>query len=128
MRGSAHLVEQSGVSAPREGPLSVSLRSEIMVGGRRMCRSGVTSLPLRCPMAGVIYSKEAGEALTGEPLAVRPRHVGCVHGDPWSPARPSRSATRAARAGSTVHRAVTCPRGVAHGLGACRHLAAQVAV
>jgi len=102
MRGSERLVEQSGVSAPREGALSVYLRYEIMVGVRSILRSGVTSLVLRCPMAGVIYSKEEGEALTGEPLTVRPRHAGCAHGDPWSPARPSHSGINAVLAGSEV--------------------------
>jgi hypothetical protein len=75
----------------------VSLRSEIMVGGRRMRRSGVTSLSLLCPMAGVIYSKEKEEALTGEPLTIHSRHAGCVHGDLWSPARPGHAGINASR-------------------------------
>ena len=118
MRGEERLVEHSGVSAPREGPLSVYLRYEIMVGVRRMRRSGVTSLPLPCPMAGVTSSKEAGEARTGEPLTVRARHAGCAHGDPWSPARPSHAGTGGVPGWSAPPRAVNRPRGEALGLQA----------
>lgn len=46
----------------------------LMMVMKGILRSCLTFLPLRCPMAGMIYSKAEGEALTGEPLTVRPRH------------------------------------------------------
>ena len=39
-----------------------------MVVVRDMLRSGVTCLVLQCLMAGVTASREAGEALPGEPM------------------------------------------------------------
>src|SRR2546427_299689 len=88
MRGEERLVEHSGVSAPREGPLSVYLRYEIMVGVRRMRRSGVTSLPLPCPMAGVTSSKEAGEARIGDKVVERVK--ACFFKRPLSSNTPGR--------------------------------------
>jgi hypothetical protein len=46
-------------------PCIVYPRSRLMVVVRGMLRSGVTSFPLQCPMAGVIFSSEARKAFIG---------------------------------------------------------------
>jgi hypothetical protein len=72
-------VETMGLFCYRKNEIIGICHACLMMVMRGIFRSGVTSLPLRCPIAGVISSKEAGEALTGEPFTVRSRHAGCAH-------------------------------------------------